>query len=694
MNTKTLKTFNYAFLLAIAVLILFPWWLVLNSIIIQTIIITLLFIALIISRRLIEKYLQNSQHDKQDEAQDSSSEISFNQLPISQSQDKLNLYSFVKEHWRFLAMLFILLFILHAYALTFPVLPIDDEHFHAAKGLFFMIPIKMILEKISLMNYYPIIMSFLFILIITILYFFYRIIKKKNIELNTYNELLYKSALGIILFFVIITLYHFCIYYTVHKFFPVLSQQQFAWLIRYGPIGTILNTILSAIGFQELFFIRLLQLFFSFCSAIVLYHISQFYINKKSAAFAAVLFLVLPSVFYFGNHAFMESGVIFFTLLSVYFFLVWYQQKNPNYLFYTFLTLFFGFFYKDSLLFIFILFVLFLIFEIIKDTFKRLTVKADIVKLKDILKSYWKENTSFILLSLLFLFFTLFWLVISNKYLAQSYSAGYKFLIHNLFSITKLSMYAELSPLMLTFPVAIIAIIGFLFILLKKKTPQERLLIIWIILLYLIYTSYNWSVAVPRFYLHFLPAVLLIFFIFTEWLYSFFMFNTNTVKYIFYLVIILFVITITLYQTYHEIDNRYWDYDGLYKFIENKVNKEDKILFLTHDVYYYFFKYNIKNLIITENQFRALGRTQDIEQFYSYLVANNINYVVFPNAGDLYTSIRMYSSDPSKDKLLDEDRAIILQLNKRLSEISVNNNQQIFVSGNNVIYLIKIERKN
>ena len=39
-------------------------------------------------------------------------------------------------------------------------------------------------------------------------------------------------------------------------------------------------------------------------------------------------------------------------------------------------------------MFIFILFVLFLIFEIIKDTFKRLTVKADIVKLKDILKSY------------------------------------------------------------------------------------------------------------------------------------------------------------------------------------------------------------------------------------------------------------------------------------------------------------------
>ena len=187
-------------------------------------------------------------------------------------------------------------------------------------------------------------------------------------------ELLYKSTLGVIFLFIIITFYHLSIYYAVHKFFPALAQHQFAWLIRYGPIGTIFNLIISLIGFQELFFIRLLQLFFSFCSAIILYHIAQFYINKKSAAFASVLFLVLPSVFYFGNIAFMESGVIFFTLLSIYFFLVWYQQRNIDYLLYYFATLFFGFFYKDTILFIFIISLLFLMFEISKDTIKRLTV--------------------------------------------------------------------------------------------------------------------------------------------------------------------------------------------------------------------------------------------------------------------------------------------------------------------------------
>ncbi|MBI5393167.1 glycosyltransferase family 39 protein [Candidatus Woesearchaeota archaeon] len=698
MRTKIL---NYAFLLAIAVLVLFPWWLVFNSIITQTIIITLLFIALITSRRLIEKHLQKSQQNEiQDISKDSQQKF---QIALSMenfakfSEDKLNLYLFVRQRWKFLTILFIVLFILHAYALTFSVLPIDDEHFHAAKGLFFLIPIKLILDKTNILSYYSMIIFFLLLVKIALIYAFYKFITKRNIEPNNYLEMLYKSTPLLIIFFIFITCYHLLAYFTIHKFFPTFAQQQFAWLIRYGPVGAIFNLILSLIGFQELFFIRLLQLFFSFSSAIVLYHIAQFYISKKSAAFAAILFLVLPSVFYFGSHAFMESGVVFFTLLSVYFFLLWHQQRNTqkssDYLLYAFLTLLIGFFYKDAILFIFIIFVLFLLFEINKDTIKQLTVKANMNKLKDILKLYLKEYASFILLSFFFLFFTVFWLTIRNKYITQSYSAGYHFILQNILSISKLSMYAELSPLMLTYPIAIIAVFGFIFLLLKKKTPQERLLIIWIILLYLIYMLYNWSVAVPRFYIHFLPALLLIFFIFTEWLYSFFMFKKNTAKHIFYIILIILTAATTLYQTYHEIENRYWDYDNLYKFIGNNVNKDQKILFLTHDVYYYFFKYNIKNPIITENQFRASGRIQDFEQLYSYIIANNVSYIIFPNTGDLYTSVRMYSPDPSKDKLLDEDRAIILQLNQKLAEIDKKDNLQIFISGSNILYLIKVEKK-
>jgi hypothetical protein len=530
------------------------------------------------------------------------------------------------------------------------------------------------------------------LILILLIFYLYRKINK-NIDINNYLELLHKSKLLIILLFIIATIYHLLIYYLAHKFFTSLSQQQLAWLVRYGPLGTILNAIISLIGFQELFFIRLLQLFFSFCSAFILYHIAQFYISRKSAAFAAFLFLILPSVFYFGNIALMESGVVFFTLLAVYFFIRWHQQQKNDDLLYTFLALFFGFFYKDSILFVFIVFAAFLIFEITKGIIKRLTVKATRERIENIIKEQWKEYSSFAILSLFFLLFSAFWLFISSRYLTQSYSAGYQFFLQNIFSIQRLTIYAELSQIMLTTPVAIIALIGFIFILLKRKTPQERLLIFWIIIFYFIYTAYNWRIALPRFYIHFLPALLLIFFIFTEWLYSFFMFKTNTAKHLFYFAIILFATATTLCQTYHEIENRYWNYDAMYKFIGNNANKDDKILFLTHDVYYYFFKYNIKNPIINENQFRSSQKFNDIDAFYSYIMANDIQFIVLPNAGDLYTSARMYFPDPSKDKLLDENRAIILKLNQQLADVDKKNNPQIFLSGNNALYVIKVEKK-
>ena len=412
------------------------------------------------------------------------------------------------------------------------------------------------------------------------------------------------------------------------------------------------------------------------------------YVEKKAAIFASIIFLLIPSIFYFGNHAFMDPGVVYFSLLSVYFFLQWVDSNKKDNLVFYFISLFIGFLYKDTIIFIFISNILFLFFRLLVEFYKKLSLKksAEIIKLFRIMFS---QYSFFVFNSFLFLLFAFVWLVMRNYFLSFSLSSGYSFSIQNLLIFDKLLLYAKLSPLVLSFPLFILSFLGLLFIIFKKKSAKEYYLLFWIITLYLVYTAYNWSAANPRFYLQFLPALLICAVIFQESLFNFISIK-NIYRYSIYIILISFLFFSSLFLTYYNIDDRFWDYDSLYKSIKQNTAENDKILFLTHDVYYYFFKYNIKNPIITENQFRQTNiysNITSISEFNNYLQKNDIDYVVFANQGELYTSARMYYPDPGKDKFLDEDRLLIQALNK---EIEQGNMKPIeFVSGKNILYLAK-----
>jgi hypothetical protein len=285
---------------------------------------------------------------------------------------------------------------------------------------------------------------------------------------------------------------------------------------KFYSYSIFLGYIYKAFNISNIFFGSLLNIFFWFISALVLYNTLMTVAVKKNICNYALLFYTfLPSSIFFSSSTFREPLILLFTNLIIYFFVKLFKSKNINYFFLilillinyilatylhmaylyisivfiivTFFLIIYKFLKYKKTLFLFFFIFLFFIFFQIEMTEYLLTNLMD-------KSAIYKSNTTHGLTSYNYL--------ISENNLINNFFAFVQFLVQP--SFFTLSSYASYL-IFLENIIKIFMIVTFPIILIQKNTKYNFLFIITF-LLYLMITfiwslgTTNWGTSIRHSY--------------------------------------------------------------------------------------------------------------------------------------------------------------------------------------------------
>ncbi|MBI3032838.1 glycosyltransferase family 39 protein [Candidatus Woesearchaeota archaeon] len=650
--------------------IVYPWWLLIDSFPKGMVIVNIILVLIIGGYYILREMFQDTRR--------------VTVLP-SKKKEK-------NTHCRILLLvvLFLLLLGIHAYSLSFPIQPSDDEHFHVSKGVYFAESIRLVVMYLIQNYLFQVIVSLLFLLGIG-----YLLIKNKDYLQDRWKKLKISSKIFFV-FCGILTVNVYVI--TLRLLFEKVGLTVFGssdpasllgWLIRFPPLGTITNGFVSLLGFEEVFFARVIQLVFLFFAALYLYKLLSLFIDKETAAISSILFLFVPGIFYFSNLAFMTGGEVFFLLAASYYFVKYIhtyltQQKHALHeLGLLFLLLLLGVFYKEPVLFIVPVFAVSLVFEY------SILYQWNWEKSRQV----FKEFKAFWLLTLLVLVFAGVWIIIRSTFFTLTNSQQQYLVFLKLFSFNTWIKYLALFPELLTWPLLLLFLLSVVYFLtmhfknifLDKDFFAVRFSLLWILILLSIYVMYNWREPVLRFIVVLIPPVVVLLSIFIFRLCS-----SLLLRRIVYSIFLFMVILYSMAMTYQHIEDHYWPYDELYQYIGEDVSPDQKVLFLIQHIDFYRVHYGIDTPIIRLQQIPYAALKSETA-FIKFLDDNNVTYVAVADSNNLvYTPASFTEPDEFSEQFYKPQSLFFENLNNSVDMFAL---EKEFGSKNNRLFLVKVLNK-
>ncbi len=590
--------------------IVYPWWLLLDSFPKGLILVNALLLLILGGYYVLKKILKDAEVV----------------IPLPSRRQFLLMLLF-----------FFLLLGIHAYALSFPIQPSDDEHFHASKGVY-------LAESVRLVFTY-VVQNYLFLFITSLLLLFgigYLLIKNKDCIHDRWK----KSKVCTKIVFISSGIFIANIYFIVVRIlfekvglsvFGSSISSSLGWLIRFPPLGTIINGVVSSPGIQEIVLIRVVQVIFIFLTAYYLYKLISLQLDKEIAMFSSILFLFIPGVFYFSNLAFMTGGELFFLVITSYYFIKYMQvyiiQDKHSLQDLGLLVLFIliGFFYKEPMLFILPVFMASLVLEYANKNhwqWQKITL-------------IFKKFRLFWLLTIITGVFAGVWIIIRYAFFALTNSQQQYLVFSNLVSLDRWINYLRLFPEMLTRPITILLLLSILYffivkykdLFINRSLLLVRFSLLWIIIIIAIYTMYNWQEAVLRFLATIIPSIII--------LISFFINSVNKSLFfrrIIFGIFIIFLVFQSIGVTYQDIDKHYWPYDELYSYLHQNLSPEDTVLFLVQHMDFYLINENV-NIHIIPPQEIPNNTLNSTKGFLGFLEEKNITHIVLADSNNIvYTT--------------------------------------------------------
>lgn len=251
-------------------------------------------------------------------------------------------------------------------------------------------------------------------------------------------------------------------------------------LLRYPPLGKIINILLfSLFGISE-FAGRLQSPVYFALSVFMLYKLVSLYRGRSFAVFTALIFGAFPVVFNYSYISYLDMGLVFYFIAASYFFLRHNLSNNFNDLLLTTYVFSFGFFNKHVILVLaFIFFIFFLLW-------KRGGIKDKAVSLWFMIAP------------------AIPWMLILYAYKMR----GYTFHAEYFYSFKAASEILLNMPGAITWPVFIIFLAAILWALAGKKDDLTRYSLLWFFVYYIFINGDPYHVH--RLTLPFYPAAAII----------------------------------------------------------------------------------------------------------------------------------------------------------------------------------------
>lgn len=659
--TSLNKKVVYFTLLLFLNYILIPSYLLIKNTAIRTISFFTLFLLIVLSTFFLKKLLTSVQYQQSQETTD------------------FNLKFILLAVFVILSQLFLL----------FQPITFTDEIAYISKGMY---PYVILNNLSNSVFHIPIIiLSYLFLLILVILFLIFRKINfseyynKKHFLLTS---IIILSLLSIIIFLITNTFFESFL----SKIFTSKSlEDKLSWLTNSVQIIYYLFPYLF-FGLNE-FSSRILSLISYIASGYFLIKILKLLNIRRYLYPTLLLFFFLPAIFYYGNLTFATTEIILFVISVSYFFLKFEASKDQNSLFYFILLFTLMLFYDKKTNALFLgLFIFFILKFLLINKFN--------------IKQFLEQNKT-ILLSLIFII-----LVTIPQNLIKSFSFYQTSLnelnpyLTNTSSFLNLNNWLSLfqsTRVLLNLPsqlswVFLILLIPLLLIILHQAFIKKNTNLLYFISIflgyYIFFTSliYNGS---PRYTI----PILFIFPVFYIYSIKFLSLNKPDLKKYFSFVtslLTLFMVLFTLFLAYHNYQDRYLPIDKAFSYIKQELPNEKFLKTMAPSSYNFYIIKNNLNFNNFDPTIWEKEENQTINNLYGYMNSHNITYIILPLPNYSYDSFypRKYTTwlDLSNYK----DLTAYPILNHSLVDNIYNDKSEKFEKikefklGKNIIFIAKI----
>ena len=567
--------------------------------------------------------------------------------------------------------------ILHGYLITYPLLPRTDERFYVSRGFaLYYEPFSAICNMIPSVPVDFILFAFKFIAFVLICVGFILVLPHELIPNGFSKCTMYiKKAIFvssnlankkfkfkiIYIFFAILAFY---IYLFVLEFYGAeLIQSAYLTLIRFNPLSAILYSIVASLfGFHEAT-IRLYSVLFSFLSAFYVFRLTRLYRNERTSLFAAVIFLYLPGFFYFGNQALLTTGVVFFMVSSAFYFLRYTKKKDFCDLMLTALLINIGFLWKNSVIVILPIIWMYLILKNLKT-----------------LNNFGNSILEYLKLSWISFIPAIPWIYVSQQYRWRNF----EFTPSNWIHFDLATAYFSILPSLVTPLIFILFVMGVAYGIWKKRDELSIFLFTWFCVIYIFFTSDSpgW-IPCGRFVA---PILLVVAVIVAQFISeSQDKIRNKKLKNIVFAVVVVYLFCFTSVFTHDICTSEYVPYNHAFKYIQQNVSTENKIVFVDEPgaspLYFYYKKYSLSNDIIEVN---LPMDQQNLATVFTYCKENNAKYLLIapPDYRDWIWRIGGYRAEPNFNESL-----LKRMTNKEQSYFTL---EKTFTLGENKMMLFKV----
>jgi 4-amino-4-deoxy-L-arabinose transferase-like glycosyltransferase len=415
-------------------------------------------------------------------------------------------------------------------------------------------------------------------------------------------------------------------FFAVNHFVSIVHQAQFgsepmkssnfAWLVRFPPIGNILSSFFYVFGYN-IFMIRLLQTILYFLSGVVLYHLVAMFRPRIVAFFAAAFLVLSPGYFEYGHMAYMEPGLMFFILFSSYFFLRYLKDRNVLYGIASSFAVLLTFYYKDPGLFLFPIFwAVLIVWDFLPKGHRKI-------------RKFFISHKIFIVTNLIVLASIFPWIILTKHYNLLQYSSLWNLSL--LLSIKSWIyypsvLYSQLTPLFSAF-----FVLAIIYAVMRKRDLLTAFSVVFIICWYVLFTSY---MLYPRLIV---PVMAFVAILSSQMLSGVVVFIKSRRMSVFaFGVVALFLLFCSLWSTYSNFENRYYPLDESYSYIAAHIPINSTV-YLGESIYHEFYlkKYAVKQQVVRYDDFLAERPERNILSFHKTLTAAGVDYFLFVSSADV-----------------------------------------------------------
>jgi hypothetical protein len=427
-SQKTLRlrldsVFAFVWLLLFVSTVLYPWWLILQSVALALIIQGLTVLVIFLSYSYFQSKLKGLS-------------LTFN----------IGLRSII---------IFLALGIVYLLANMIPLLyPFmnTDEDFEILSGVLFRVPLDVLSGKTGI----PAQFFYIAVFLIIISFFVGAFHFMRRIKLQKRVHTLFFIAVPLIL----VGVYTLMVFGLFHLFQPTLlpdfQLSNIGWLVKYPELGGIINSLVLLLDFDFIFSIRVIQFVFAFLSIVFFYNLLRLFVNRNFSVVGAALLALNPLFFKSASLGVKVGCVSFVMIASSYFLIKYFSGEGEGRIVFFYLSMFFmvvGILLKEPII-LFCFFCMgisafyFLYSEIRSCKRKSSKTKLIFVILNRLLEKM-KANKQILLFSAVVIIIAIRRQVTQSRFLDLTLAGGYHLFPNRLFSNEVYSGVYRLSGLFL-----------------------------------------------------------------------------------------------------------------------------------------------------------------------------------------------------------------------------------------------------